>query len=299
MKPITKIAIVVSSVAVLTVAFSFLGFTGVLRNSSSSTKYKDWMKGINDETALKDINIPGSHDTMALYSIGNLAGQCQSLSLKEQLNLGIRFLDIRLKNDHDSLIAVHGFVDERDTFENIVETTESFLEANPSETIIMSIKEESKASKSKLSFEEVLKKSISDKWETGNSIPNKLGDVRGKIVLFSRYQGATIGIKAFDQWLDSCSFVMSDNDIYVQDYYKVGDLDKKKEEIDKCFNEDGHALKINFLSGYKTSSFPPSYAPSVAKEINPWINKNINNHNKRGIVLYDFVTLKTQEAFFK
>ena len=299
MKSSTKVTIVVSSITALIVLFSFVGFSGITRVTSLPQKYKDWMKDIPDETALKDINIPGSHDTMALYSIGNLAGQCQSLTLEEQLNVGIRFLDIRLKNDHDSLKAVHGFVDERDTFSDIVRDSEDFLINNPSETIIMSIKEEANASNSKLSFEEVLKKHITDKWVVGNTIPEKLGDVRGKIVLFSRYPNPTIGINAYDGWLESCSFTMANNDIYVQDYYKVNDLNKKKEEIEKCFSEDGHALKINFLSGYKESSFPPSYAPSVAKDINPWINKNIKNHDKRGIVLYDFVTLKTQEAFFK
>ena len=50
---------------------------------------------------------------MALYSIGDLAGQCQSLSLGDQLNVGVRFLDIRLKLDHNQLKAVHGIVDEK------------------------------------------------------------------------------------------------------------------------------------------------------------------------------------------
>ena len=151
MKSSTKATIVVSSITALIVLFSFVGFSGITRVTSVSQKYKDWMKDIPDETALKDINIPGSHDTMALYSIGNLAGQCQSLTLEEQLNVGIRFLDIRLKNDHDSLKAVHGFVDERDTFSDIVRDSEDFLINNPSETIFMSIKEEANASNSKLS----------------------------------------------------------------------------------------------------------------------------------------------------
>ena len=51
----------------------------------------------------------------------------------------------------------------------------------------------------------------------------------------------------------------------------------KQEEVIKCFNESGHALKINFLSAYKTNGFPPSQAMSAAKDINPWINKEIAN----------------------
>ena len=258
------------------------------------------MKNIDDNTSLRNINMPGSHDTMALYSIANLAGQCQSLPLNDQLNLGVRFLDIRLKEDNNSLKAVHGIVDERDTFDNIVKVTESFLAKHPSECIIMSVKEEAEASKSTISFEEALKGYLkNDYYYLNETIPSKLGDVRGKVVLLSRYQNSTIGIKAYDEWKDSCSFTMSTNDIYVQDTYKISDSLTKKNEIISCMNESGHALKINFLSAYKTSYIPPSYAPSAALDINPWINKEISKYNDRGIVLYDFVNKENMDAFFK
>ena len=121
---------------------SILGFTGALNNRTSSKKYADWLGGIEDTTLLRDVSLPGSHDTMALYSIADLAGQCQTLSLNEQLNLGVRFLDIRLKEDHNSLKAVHGFVDQKASFDDINKTVTSFLEKHPKEFIIMSIKEE-------------------------------------------------------------------------------------------------------------------------------------------------------------
>ena len=117
-----------------------LGFTGALNNRTNSKKYAEWLKEIDDNTPLRDVDLPGSHDTMALYSIGDLAGQCQTLSLNDQLNLGVRFLDIRLKEDHNSLKVVHGFVDERATFTDVNKTVISFLEKHPSEFIIMSIK---------------------------------------------------------------------------------------------------------------------------------------------------------------
>ena len=58
-------------------------------------------------------------------------------------------------------------------------------------------------------------------------------------------------------------------------------------------------LKINFLSAYKTDYFPPSYAPSAALDINPWINDEISNYKDRGIVLYDFVTKASMDSFFE
>ena len=70
---------------------SVLGFTGALANRTSSKKYADWLKDIPENTLLRDVSLPGSHDTMALYSIADLAGQCQTfLTLIRQLLLSWR-----------------------------------------------------------------------------------------------------------------------------------------------------------------------------------------------------------------
>lgn len=284
--------------APLILVIAFLGFSGVLKSRSVSNKYADWLKSIDDNTSLREVNMPGSHDTMALYSIADYAGQCQSLSLKEQLNLGVRFLDIRLKEENDKLKAVHGFVDQKASFSSVTKTVETFLNKHPDEFIIMSIKEEAKSSNSRLSFEECLTGYLSDDiYLKDNAIPNRVGDIRGKVVLLSRYANSTIGIPAFNGWVDSQSFTLN-NDIYVQDTYKITSKEKKQEEIVRCFNEAGHALKINFLSAYRTNYFPTSYAPSAANDINPWINKEITKYHDRGIVLYDFINEENMDAFF-
>ena len=256
------------------------------------------MSQLDDNVSIRNINMPGSHDTMALYSIADLAGQCQSLSLHDQLNLGVRFLDIRLKEDHDKLKAVHGFIDQKVSFETITKTIEEFIEKNPSEFIIMSVKEEADPSNSEISFENSLNSYLNkDIYLKDTELPNKLGDVRGKVMLLSRYEGSTIGVPAYDGWKDSVSFTLP-NDIYVQDTYQITSAEQKQDEIVKCFNEAGHALKINFLSAYRTDTFPPSYAVSAAEDINPWINEEINKYSDRNIVLYDFVTEENMDYFF-
>ena len=294
-----KKIILPSLLAIFAVTSSILGFSGVLNQKANSSSYTNWMKDLDDNTSLRDVNMPGSHDTMALYSIGDLAGQCQSLSLEDQLNVGVRFLDIRLKLDHNELKAVHGIVDEKSNFKQITEVVESFLNKNKSEFIIMSVKEEAKASSSSIGFEDALKEYVNkDMYLKDTTLPNKVGDVRGKVVLLSRYANPTIGINAFDGWLDSQSFTLPNNDIYVQDTFKITSAEQKQDEIISCFNESGHALKINFLSAYRTNGFPPSYAPSAAKDINPWINQEIGKYDDRGIVLYDFVTSENMKVFF-
>ena len=279
---------------------SILAFSGALNDHSYSKEYADWLSKVDDHTLLRDVSLPGSHDTMAFYSIGDLAGQCQTLPLKEQLNLGVRFLDIRLKEDKNDLKVVHGFIDQKATFKDVDKTVTSFLKDHPSEFIIMSIKEEAEASNSEISFEEALLKHLDNDiyLKDQTSIPSYIGDIRGKVVILSRYQNPSIGIPAYDGWADSTSFTLP-NDIYVQDTYKITSKEQKQEEIKKCFAEAGHALKINFLSAYRTNGFPPSQAMTAAKDINPWINKEIDKYHDRGIVLYDFISEANMKTFFK
>ena len=130
MKQINKKVLIPSIIAVGAITISLLGFSGILRQKTKSTKYADWMSQLGNNLSLREVNMPGSHDTMALYSIGDLAGQCQSLSLKDQLNLGVRFIDIRLKEDNNKLKVVHGIVDQKATFENVTSVVEEFLNSH-------------------------------------------------------------------------------------------------------------------------------------------------------------------------
>ena len=157
-------------------ASAILGFSSVLKQNYKGNKYATWMSSLNDNTSLRAVNMPGSHDTMALYSIGDLAGQCQSLSLADQLNLGVRFLDIRLKQEGNNLKAVHGFIDQRATFDDVNNVVNEFLTAHPSEFIIMSIKEEADASNPIGSFEDCLKAKINGKYLLNTTLPASLTD---------------------------------------------------------------------------------------------------------------------------
>ena len=299
MNPRIKKIIIRSILGVFLLGIPLFGFTSILKQTSKSNKYADWMASLDNNASVREVNMPGSHDTMALYSIGDLAGQCQSLPLKDQLNLGVRFLDIRLKEDHNKLKAVHGIVDQKASFDSITKTVEEFINKHPQEFIIMSIKEEANASNSDISFEDSLKAYLtSDIYLKGNDISEKVGDVRGKVLLLSRYSGSTIGIPAFNGWEDSTTFTLP-NDIYVQDTFRITSALQKQEQIVRCFYEGGHALKINFLSAYRTDTFPPSYAVSAAQDINPWINNEIGKFNDCGIVLYDFVTEDNMNHFFE
>ena len=295
-----KKAILSISLGVLVLGCSLFGFTNIVKHRAKNVDYSSWMSQLPDNTPITSVNMPGTHDTMALYSVGDLAGQCQSLKLEDQLKIGVRFLDIRLQLVNNELKAVHGFIDQRESFKDIVNTVDKFLKAHNSEYIIMSIKEEADAKKSTISFDDAVKKCRKSNWSKRQSLATgeTVADYRGQVIIMSRYAGATIGIPAYEGWIDNATFNLP-NGIHVQDQYKLKSCQEKIDAIDDCFNRQDEYMKINFLSGYIDGGFPPSYAPSVANTVNKWIKENIKSYLFRGIVLFDFVTSDLMKGWFE
>jgi hypothetical protein len=71
----------------------------------------DTFKNLDDIVFLSEINIAGTHDSStAFVSMENMA-RCQSLTVKEQLDMGIRLFDIRLSKSGDEFYLVHAIAD--------------------------------------------------------------------------------------------------------------------------------------------------------------------------------------------
>ena len=72
---------------------------------------KNWMQGIKDNTSLSDITIPGTHDSGTQNVDLPIWSKTQTLSVAEQLNIGIRYFDLRLEHVSDvyyNAQIVHG-----------------------------------------------------------------------------------------------------------------------------------------------------------------------------------------------
>ena len=72
----------------------------------------EWMKNVDDNKLINDLVIPGTHDSGLTHSIFDVAGKCQDMTIINQLNAGVRFLDIRLQLVKNELKIVHSFVDQ-------------------------------------------------------------------------------------------------------------------------------------------------------------------------------------------
>ncbi|HCA05712.1 phosphatidylinositol-specific phospholipase C [Chryseobacterium sp.] len=282
------------------------------RTSLASIEANSWMSGLQDNISIAKISIPGTHDSGAMREIPSNSGtaKTQNLTIDQQLNAGVRFLDIRCRHIDNSFAIHHGAIYQNLNFDDVLNACYAFLESHPTETIIMSVKEEYNASNTSRSFEKTFDTYVQknpSKWDLGNNIP-KLGDIRGKIRLLRRFPAeVSKGINATG-WADNTTFEINNTpgtSVKVQDYYKVTNNDEKWTKISTLFNEAKNdtsgKLFINFTSGYKPLIFGIPSIPGVSDNINPKVNTFFQNNTKGsyGMMPIDFITAELSTLIIK
>ena len=266
----------------------------------------NWMKNIGDDRSLQDLNIPGTHDSSTKYCRFSLFSSCQNKSISEQLGIGVRVFDIRV----DKMTLCHSFCKCRKslfgrilTLNDVIGDMLSFLEENPSETILMFFKMDN-GDNSALCFQLLYDNFIKtnpDKWYLENKIPT-LGEVRGKIVLLKRadaqheksgidfnampYQGST---------KEYCWEAFSPNgedNVIIQDRYMLT-RKKKWEKAVKPLLEAGEGLKgcmiFNFLSSAGVPLIPRFNSGHINRKFSKYTLKKGNFY---GVLMFDFVNKK-------
>ena len=276
----------------------------------SSARLNSWMGKLKPQTPLSALSIPGTHNSPTHYT-ALPSVRCQAVTVTEQLNNGVRFLDIRVQPENiddpnaDGLILVHsafpisltGNKYFRDTLKEIT----TFLDQNPSETVLMSLKREGVGKATDQQLSKILHDHYISKdkgrWFTDNRIP-RLEEAHKRIVLIRRFgiddslksynNNAGFGIDA-SSWPDNCEDgLCSSGHIRVQDFYEVEEtvnIDKKIKfchtHLEKaaelvCPLGDVHAnaaakpnpFFINFLTA--SNFFRPGCWPDrVAAKVNP------------------------------
>src|ERR1035441_2406801 len=91
-----------------------------------------------------------STSTTALLTRIRPSARCSPRSLRsgnsiaQQLNFGVRFLDVRCYHSNDLFYIYHGIVDENQTFSQVLAQVFDFLNTNSTECVIMSVKKKKK-----------------------------------------------------------------------------------------------------------------------------------------------------------
>ncbi len=155
-----------------------------------------WQNLIPGTVPISLINLPGTHDSSTQFVSLSLFSRCQDTSIRQQLENGIRFFDIRLELREDVFYAVHGIANCRTLkrkkspllhFRDIFDNIRNFLDEYPSEAIIVAIKMERGTNADEFfpAFYEQFVEQNSSRWFLENRIP-VLDECRGKMVLLRR-----------------------------------------------------------------------------------------------------------------
>ena len=278
---------------------------------------EDWMKELDDSLRLNEIVIPGSHDSGTRYAQLAFITNCQSLTIEEQLNAGVRYLDIRLgfasagDEDEAKLKLMHGFTNCRtgpmpwsDTLllDSVLDQCFGFLTEHPTETILFMVKYEH-GSEPLAEFQRALDAALRKHAELcllTDAVPT-LGQARGKLVLLRRYAdeaklGAEAGIAM--GWTEQGGSEdvtkhaeMTVNDacrVWVQDRYCYGNDDKWNAFLAGLREPEISAedVSIHFLSTKGTLAYGHPYAH--AKDLNRRFSE-LPEKELRGWIILDFI----------
>ena len=155
-----------------------------------------YLSNLPNDLYISNINLAGSHDSATAFVDFKTWAKCQHFTIKEQLDIGVRLLDIRLCYENGKFPLIHSvancYADSKNKkrlyFEDVFNDCLKFLNSNPLETIVMSVKMDRGFRKNH--FASAFYNSfISGKehfWYLDDKIPT-LKEVRGKVVLMRRF----------------------------------------------------------------------------------------------------------------
>ena len=283
----------------------------VLKTTSERRKKMNVLSKISDNVYLSELNIAGTHDSATAYVAMENSARCQDKTIAEQLRMGVRLLDIRLTKKGDEFYLVHAIADcfsdekktKRLTFGEVLADCKSFLEENPAETVILSIKQD-RGIINRWFFPPFYDKYIrndDNSWYLKNEVPT-LGECRGKLVLMRRcrvwksfYKTAEGGLN-FSFWPDQARRRMKakrvklnpDTKAIVQDRYCLA-LEPKWVCSENYMNSavtDKNNLALHYIS---TSAKTDGTLVGTAE----YINKKFMEYplkKKTGWIFCDFPT---------
>ena len=251
------------------------------------TQYNaDWMSKLPDSRMISDMSIPGTHDTMTYTTkqVGSGWVWCQSWPLRVQLNMGVRFLDLRCRHFRNSLPLHHDsfFLDTH--FDKVLSEIVMFLRDHPSEVVIANVQEEYKPEENSpnISFDDTVKSYLG---EVDSYVYKYMGDIptlrelRGKMIIMSNKEYAT---SPFLPW--STFNISNDWDNVATDTKWSG----VKNHLDRARGASRHDYFLSF-SSHTYKWFVWYSRANVARSMNPILHSYVSTTDGRlGMIAIDY-----------
>lgn len=277
-----------------------------------------WMQDLPDETKVRSLSIPGSHDAAtgngfsSASAIGALfSGVTQSLTLAEQWDAGVRAFDLRptyKSNVEGKLKIYHGILETNLTMKGALQTITDKLIENPNEFAIILTRHESDSDNNSSEWATAMSDLLAEfeDYMVAFTPSLTLGKARGKMLILSRDTFTSNYVGQISNWTHSESFEDQKNGsisigrnkakLYVQDFYECQTAERKNTAIHNMLeysmtNPDDNTWVINHASGYIGSSGTNSNIKSLAEASNKYILDYLNQselQGRTGIVFMDF-----------
>ena len=208
---------------------------------------------------------------------GGPAVWCQSLSLSNQLELGLRFFDIRCRAFGSDLTIHHGAYYQNCGFGTVLDCTTDFLNRNNSEIIFMRVKQEY-SDESDSTFDGLVRNYIA-RYDNNrfwlNDEIGTVGQARGKIVLLRNFG------------TDSPPYGIPYGNLYISDDYYQASYDTKwngvKANLERAQTESGGVM---FLSFNSDSFLAPR---DMSRTLNPKLHTYVHGRKGRlGMIAIDY-----------
>lgn len=280
---------------------------------------RKWMMHVDDNADLFSLNLAGTHDCVTQYVQLSHMARCQDRNIYEQLCLGIRGLDIRVKPNGDRLGMVHGitkaFVNPSHIsawmdMADVLAHCYNFLKMNPSETIVFQFKDDrSRENGKEKSFDNLFNtyiKGNEDRWYLKNRTP-RMSECRGKIVLIRRcpmadrpeYTDENTGID-FSKWVEQDTVVpepltlktggRDEMTFIILDRYKYKPVPRWSECI-KPFLDTMKPFDGTYIINYLSTAGGLKGPYRNAQYINPkFMEYKLDSNTYYGMIYVDFPT---------
>lgn len=274
---------------------------------STQTQYvysgnlSSWMSGLADTLTMAQLSVPGTHDS-GTQKLSAGPAHTQNFGIAQQLEDGIRFLDIRLAKNSantpgDPLQVNHGSFSCDITFGDVLNDCSAFLSANPSEAVFMLVNDASGSATDTTvydGFQVYLGNSAYQDLLCVSSTSTQLAlsQLRGKVVLLRRFfapDSVELGLNLQQQgkkfagvgWPNNYSETFNtttpdgQTSLHIEDEFGTHDTGKKMKAVAAALDQamaspaDGKLhITFNSIAFYLTHT-PYQYAWSVKGAMNP------------------------------
>jgi 1-phosphatidylinositol phosphodiesterase len=288
---VTVLGLVIAASGVIVPAASASGPPGdsaaYSRASTASEDHSDWLASVNGSTPIWQLSIPGTHDSYtAKLSGAGPSFQTQTMSVPEQLKMGIRAIDLRLDacenyapvvcpDNRKDFTVEHGGYSTFVTLSGVLDQLKTFLSAHPTEFVIVRAKVDDEGTDFTTNMNAILDKYSDILWRGNASAAFEdptLNQVRGKVVLLKEFPKTSPTINSYGMKYNATGFVIQD------DWYLVTNwslYSKWDQVVDNWTNSVAYAKTggtskgyINYLSG-NGGSFPYFVASGYSSESGP------------------------------